>query len=79
MKTSDLIEGLTILKPYYDREHTVDAGREVLYASATKRPLTPEDVQRMVALGWIQEDVDHGDDDFGPQHYDPEEGWAAYT
>jgi len=76
MRTKDIIEGLTILQGYRDKPDGFDVGAEhdVLYAFATDRPLSAEDVARMIALGWHQE----GRSDDGPE-YDPEESWAAYV
>lgn len=79
MKISDCIGGLQVLQPYYDNEYNVGAEHDVFYAYATQRPLTPEDVQKMVNFGWFQQDADTGDDDFEAKHYDPEEGWCSYT
>lgn len=82
MKLSDIIKGLQTLAPYYtDPEgyHTA-AEHDVLYAYPTDRPLSRPDVEKMVALGWFQEEVEIPDGgDFQADHYDPEEGWAAFT
>ena len=86
MKTKDIIEGLQILQKYRDKQDGYDTGAEhdILYAYKTSRPLEPQDLARMVELGWFQEAADYGDDeetggDFGVKHYDPDESWTCYT
>jgi hypothetical protein len=81
MPTTHIIEGLTILEKYRDKPDGYNTGAEydILYAYATDRPLSPEDVKRMVELGWHQHEVDFGDGDFEARHYNPDEGWAKYT
>lgn len=81
MKVSDVIAGLQILQPYYmdPGGYNVGSGHDTIYAYPTRRPVSPDDVARMVELGWIQEEVNRGgDDDFRAEHYDPGEPWAAY-
>jgi hypothetical protein len=79
MKLSNLIDGLTTLRPYYDDQDGYHTGAEhdQIYAYATSRPLTPEDVAKMKELGWFQPDASPKDDEDPP--YDPEEGWSAFT
>ena len=79
MKTKSIIEGLTILNKYYDDPdgwHT-GADHEILYARATDKPVSPEDVARLVELKWFQPEVPMDDDD--NRVYVPGEGWAAYV
>lgn len=78
MKLSNFIEGLKTLQPYYkdgDGCH-IHAEHDQFYAYAPERPLTPEDVQKMIDLGWFQPE-DGLDSDGG--EYDPENGWSAFT
>ena len=86
MKTSAIIEGMTILEKYRDKPDGYNCGAEhdVIYVYATPKSVEPDDLNRLVELGWVQEEVDYGDDeetggDFAAKHYDPEEGWACYT
>jgi hypothetical protein len=70
MKLSNFIEGLKTLQPYYkDGDgYNIGAEHDIFYAFKTERPLTPEDVQKMVLLDWFQEE----------DEYNPEQGWCAY-
>jgi|JI8StandDraft_1071087.scaffolds.fasta_scaffold598636_1 hypothetical protein len=86
MKTPKIIEGLTILQKYRDEPDGFHTGAEhdCIYAFQTSKPLSQEDLARMIELGWFQEDTDYGDDeetggDFAAKHYDPEESWCCYT
>ncbi len=80
MILSRFIAGLQILQPYYDKDkYSIGAEHDVVYVYRTDRPLTPEDVGRMVALGWFQPEVHTGDDSFTADHYDPEEAWGTYV
>jgi hypothetical protein len=86
MKNSAVIEGLQILEKYRDKPDGYDLGAEhdVLYAYRTDRPVEQPDLDRLIELGWFQEEVDYGDDDetggeFAAKHYDPEESWTAYV
>lgn len=86
MKTPKIIEGLTILQKYRDNPDGFHTGSEhdCIYAFATSTPLSPEDLSRMVKLGWFQDSESYGDDDeaggnFSEKHYDPQESWCCYT
>jgi hypothetical protein len=82
MNTKELLEGLNILRPYYvDPDgYTIGAEHDQIYAYSTDFPLAQADVARMCALGWFQPDAKVPDDkDFGPDYYNPEEGWSAYV
>lgn len=80
MKLNNFIEGLKVLQPYYTKTDGFHIGAEhdIFYAYATDRPLSEADQTRMFELGWVQPDVEEGEDEeHGP--YAPEEGWAADT
>jgi hypothetical protein len=72
MKMSDFMKGLEILRDHFVEKdgYKIGAEHDIFYVYATDVPLTPEHVQKMHDLGWIQE---HGDE------YDPGEGWVAYV
>lgn len=77
MLLSKFIGGLNILKPYYtggDGFH-IGAEHDQFYAYSTDKPLTPEDQQRMCALGWFQ--PEGGLSEYGGE-YDPNNGWSAF-
>ena len=82
MKTKNIIDGLLILQPYYDKQDGYHSGAEhdELYAYATDRPLSDKDVEKMIALGWHQEyDERDYEKDFSLSDYRPEETWVCYT
>lgn len=82
MTAKELIAGLNLLQPYYKDPggYNVGAEHDQIYAYATDCPLTTNDVFNMCDLGWFQEGVKVEDDkDFGPDNYDPEEGWSTYV
>jgi hypothetical protein len=74
MRLSNFIDGLNILRSYYDDQNGFHIGAEhdQFYAYATDKPLTPEDVQRMRDLDWFQPEL-------GDAPYDAGEGWSAFT
>ena len=85
MKLNNFIEGLHILQPYYKdpNGYQIGAEHDIFYAYATAKPLPKEAVKRLCEMDWFQPDVEipdeDGDGEFRPEHYDPEEGWAAFT
>jgi hypothetical protein len=82
MTIKDFLEGLSILRPYYENPDGYHLGAEhdVIYIYATDFPLEAEHVKQLCDLGFCQEDAEVPDDkDFGPEYYNPEEGWAAYV
>lgn len=86
MKTKDIIEGLTILEKYRNNPDGFNCGAEhdVFYAYPTDRPVEQPDLDRLIEIGWFQEDADYGDDpdtdgEFAAKHYDPDESWSCFT
>jgi hypothetical protein len=75
MRLSNFIDGLSILRPYYDDPDGFHIGAEhdQFYAYATNKAMTDEDVQKMRDLGWFQPDQD----DAAP--YSADDGWSAFT
>ena len=81
MRTKDIIEGLTILEKYQDTPDGSICGAEhgQLFAFDTDQPVVGDDLDRLIEMGWFQEDADLGEDrKFMAKHYDPSVGWAAY-
>ena len=81
MTTANIIEGLSILEKYREKPNGYNTGAEhdQIYAYATDKAVDPVDVKKLVDLGWFQENVSCGDDDFNENHYDHEEGWTCYV
>ena len=80
METNNFIEGLTILNGYFDNPDgfNISPDHEVIYVYATDKPVSPADLEKLVALGWYQEGVNTDGYEFEPQHYNQEKGWAAF-
>jgi len=72
--TKQIIEGMQILLTYQDEPNGYHTGadHEVIYMYATDRPVSPEDLEKLAALGWHQE----GEEDGG---YDEDEGWYSFV
>lgn len=83
MKLGNFIKGLEILQQYYKNPngYHISAEHDVVYVFKTDRPVSQDDLTRLVALGWFQEGTceDRDGDDFKSEHYDPEESWTAYV
>lgn len=81
MNMKNFQEGLAILAAYQEKPDGYWGGAEhdQFYAYATKRHIAPEDCEKLVALGWFQEEAEHeGSEEFEAKHYDPAESWTAY-
>ena len=76
MKLSNFIEGLKILQSYYknDKDCHIGAEHDFFFAYRTDIPLTKEDVQKMVKLGWEQSSG--GITESGGE-YDPDGTWST--
>lgn len=79
MNLDNFIAGLEIIRKYYEKTDGYHLGAEhdIIYVYATERPISDDDLKKLCELNWHQPEVDTGDEDFEPRHYDPEEGWAA--
>ena len=80
MGTKNIIEGLQILMPYYDRPDGYNLGAEhdTIYAYATDEQLSTQDVKKMIELGWEQERDDY-DIDWTSDDYASDVGWFKYV
>lgn len=79
MKLSNFVDGLTILRGYFDSDgYEIGAEHDIFYVYQTDRPLSDEHLAKLIELGWFQEGL-AGGDEFKAENYDPEEGWAAFT
>ena len=85
MTLNNLIEGLKIFKKYYEKEgdnYCISAEHDVFYVYKTDKPITEEDFNKLIDLGWIQEDVDGEEDGEANRKYskyDQYESWASYV
>lgn len=80
MRTRAIIEGLSILEQYRDESDGSNTGAEhdAIYAFSTDSPVAKEDLERLIALGWFQEFVETGEEDFSVEYYSEEESWCCY-
>lgn len=74
MNIDQIIEGLTILRQYYGAKspYCVSAEHDEIWVSATVMPLPKEAIDKLHALGWLQNVADGID-------YSPDEPWIAYV
>ena len=81
MRTSAIIEGMTILEKYRNEPdgHNCDAEHDAIYVYPTDKLVEEVDLNRLVELGWFQEDVDCGDEDFTAKHYQAGCCWVCYV
>ena len=80
MILSGLIEGIQILMKYYKKDGWhLSAEHDEISMDPTDTPVEPADLERLCKLGWFQSGIAGDDEDFAPKHYDPEEGWSAFT
>jgi hypothetical protein len=80
VRTHTIVDGMSLLLPYYNNPDGFHASAEhdALHMAPTDKPLTPDDLSKMVALGWFQERVEY-EGDFAPEHYQADESWTAYV
>ena len=80
MKTSHILEGLTILSKYFNKDgYHCGAEHDIFYVHVTNNPINSIDLQRLVELKWFQPDVYYESDIFTTGDYNKDEGWACYT
>ena len=75
MKLSNFIDGLNILKKYYKEidDYHIGAEHDQFYAYETDYPLAPEDVQKLLDLGWFPFDQEED------AEYNPKAAWTAFV
>ena len=92
MRTTEIIEGLTILEKYYDKPNPgfntgivrdeTSLKEDVMCARPTDREIDSNDLNRLIELNWYQVDElwDNGNDKefFAAKHYKPEECWLGF-
>ena len=86
MKTTSIIEGLTILEKYRDKEGGRNCGInfDMIYAHPTDQPLLRGDLERMLELGWVQCDAvccKGGSPNlkYAAKHYEIKQYWKCYV
>jgi hypothetical protein len=83
MVTSKIIEGLQILEKYRDSDsYNIGAEHDTIYAYRTDRPVQQPDLNRMIELGWSQEDKLGEPDENGEFYagqYNPKSSWFRFT
>ena len=82
MRTENIAAGMTTLLPYYtdSKGYHVSVAHEEMRMRATTRPLSPEDLDKMIALGWHQEYTGRNySEDFSSKDYRPDEQWFCYV
>lgn len=80
MKTTAIIEGLQILEKYRDKPDGFNCGAEhdEIHAYPTDKPLSTEDLGKMIELGWLQTRPDYSTA-FSASDYRVNEGWYCFT
>lgn len=79
-QTIEVINGLAIFQKYMnDPGYDMGAEHDAIYAYATDKPLSDEDLETVISLGWFQEHADCGDDEFAAKHYDDTESWMCFV
>jgi hypothetical protein len=83
MRTQDIVAGINLLLHYYDTPDGfhISCKHDELRMYATSRPLTEDDLDKIISLGWHQEHDGRGDysEDFAPKHYMSDACWVSYV
>ena len=79
-KALDLAEGIKLTAQYRDKPgYDCSAEHDVMYLHNTDKPMSREDIQKMIDFGFHQEDVGDSCTDYCVDDYDHEESWVFYT
>ena len=80
MTLTEIVEGLLILKPYYNKEYVVGAEHDEIFTYPTDRPLPEDDVKKLEALGWFQpkSESHYQGSEWTAADYKPNAGWKAF-
>lgn len=75
MSLKDFIDGMEIIKMYYDdlEGYHIGAEHDQIYLYETNRPITPEHREMLKELDWFQPELDEEDE------YDPNVGWSSFV
>lgn len=81
MQLFDFRKGLEILSQHFDNPSGFHIGAEhdAFYVYPTDRQMNPENILKMIELGWFQEhDERDYNNSFSLKDYRPTESWCAY-
>ena len=79
MKLNDFIDGLLILKKYYNEDgYHIGANQDQFYVYRTDYPLSSEDVDSLIDLGWFQPNTIDHDPNIDWAEYDSNLGWSVF-
>lgn len=78
--SKNFIEGLNILQKYMkdDEKQNLYCHRDVFYFNKTDNRISNTDLDKLVNLGWFQEDAEY-EDDYTIFSYEPSCGWTWYV
>lgn len=81
MNIKNLVEGINLLrKAFNDPDgYHIGAEHDAFYVYETDRPLSDEEAQKLIDLGWFQEGISDPSKDFTLEDYDSAESWCAYV
>jgi len=79
MKTTGIIEGLTILEKYRDQPDGEECytHHDMLHIYATDQPVESDDLERLIELGWSQHDDPAAKEVFSAKHYSVAREWVC--
>ncbi len=75
MNLKNFVDGVNLLRHYFTdpNGYHIGAEHDEFFVYATDRPVSPEDLVKLDAMGWSQPEVDED------APYDPAEGWRAFV
>jgi len=80
MSTKNFIEGIKILQKYMEdlENHNIYCEHDVFYFDKTDNPISNADLDKLVNLGWFQEDAEY-EDHYTIFSYETSCGWTWYV
>jgi len=79
MTNKNIIKGLQILDMYCEKEsYKIGVSNEQIYFDCTDIKIENGDLEKLVNLGWFQEDANY-QDEFTIWSYDPDCRWVIYV
>ena len=79
MNLANFLEGVAIIKPFYNDQDGFHLGAEhdQIYLYATDKPMDDATVARLRELGWFQDEAENDAD--GKPIYDPSSRWSVFV